>query len=272
MTLTTLQLSESGKAVSCMDQGTGTPVLLLHGVGMQAAAWEPQIAPLRQQGRVIAIDMPGHGSSDPLPVGSRIPDYVAWLHDAVQTLGATPVAIAGHSMGALIALGFAVEYPELTSRIALLNGVYCRDAAASAAVIARAQEISAGQFDLDTPLARWFGDTPAEAPARAKVANWLSSVDRKGYATAYAAFARGDAIYANKMAEISCPVLAITGDGDPNSTPEMANAMAAVVRDGRAVVVKGHRHMVNLTAPDTVTTHLLEWLSLPQTKPQRTQQ
>jgi pimeloyl-ACP methyl ester carboxylesterase len=36
--------------------------------------------------------------------------------------------------------------------------------------------------------------------------------------------------------------------------------MAAAVENGRAVIIKGHRHMVNLTAPDTVTAHLLDWL------------
>ncbi|WP_300068381.1 alpha/beta hydrolase [uncultured Ruegeria sp.] len=260
MTLTTRQLSESASHVTFRDHGMGMPVVLLHGVGMQSAAWEPQIASLCQTGRVIAVDMPGHGGSAPLPMDSQLPDFVAWLHDVVQTLDLGPVAVAGHSMGALIALGFAIEYPDLTSRVALLNGVYRRDAAATEAVIARAAEITAGRFDLETPLTRWFGNNPIEKTARAKVAEWLSSVDQDGYATAYAAFARGDATYADRMASLECPLLAITGDGDPNSTPEMASAMAAAVENGRAVIIKGHRHMVNLTAPDTVTAHLLDWL------------
>ncbi|WP_120635752.1 alpha/beta fold hydrolase [Ruegeria sp. EL01] len=269
MTLTTRQLSESGNHVTFRDHGAGSPVVLLHGVGMQSIAWEPQIASLSQTCRVIAVDMPGHGGSAPLPKGSQLPDFVAWLHDVVQTLDLGPVAVAGHSMGALIALGFAVDHPDLTSHVALLNGVHRRDAAASEAVIARAADITAGRFDLETPLARWFGDQPSEAAARARVAEWLGSVDQDGYATAYAAFARGDATYADRMATIKCHLLAITGDGDPNSTPEMANAMADAVENGRAVVIKGHRHMVNLTAPEAVTAHLLGWLDHSQPNLQR---
>ncbi|SDX74489.1 Pimeloyl-ACP methyl ester carboxylesterase [Ruegeria halocynthiae] len=260
MTLTTLQLSNSGQSVAFREAGKGQPVLLIHGVGMQSAAWGPQFDALSTHCRVIAVDLPGHGGSDRLPSSSQLSDFVVWLHDVVSALNLGSVAIIGHSMGALIAAGFAVEYPNETSRVALLNGVYCRDASSRAAVIKRAVDISAGRVDLETPLSRWFGDGPGDQTARAQVAVWLGSVDQEGYAVAYSAFAQGDAAYADKMSRISCPFLALTGDGDPNSTPAMSEAMVAAVQNGRAVVIQGHRHMVNLTAPDTVTEHLVEWL------------
>ncbi len=260
MTLTTLRLSKSGRTVSFREAGKGQPLLMIHGVGLQSAAWEPQFDALSQLCRVIALDLPGHGGSDRLPSESQLTDFVDWLHDVVQTLNLAPVAIMGHSMGALIAAGFAAEYPGATSRVALLNGVYCRDASARAAVIKRAADISAGQIDQETPLSRWFGDSPGDLAARTQVAAWLGAVDQEGYAIAYTAFAQGDATFASKMSRISCPFLALTGDGDPNSTPAMSQAMAAAVPNGRAVVIRGHRHMVNLTAPDAVTAHLLEWL------------
>ena len=263
MTLTTLQLSNSGRSVAFREAGEGQPVFMIHGVGMQSAAWGPQFDTLSQHCRIIAVDLPGHGGSDRLPSGSQLPDFVGWMHDVVDALNLAPVAIIGHSMGALIAAGFAAEYPDITSRVAMLNGVFCRDASARAAVIQRAADISAGRVDLETPLSRWFGDSPGDLAARAQVASWLGSVDQRGYAIAYSAFARGDATYASKMNLISCPFLALTGDGDSNSTPAMSQAMAAAVQNGRAVVIQGHRHMVNLTAPDEVTAHLVEWLGQP---------
>ncbi|AHD09060.1 alpha/beta fold hydrolase [Phaeobacter gallaeciensis] len=263
MTLTTLQLSEAGRTVTLHDGGAGAPLVLLHGVGMQSAAWAPQIEDLSRSHRVIALDLPGHGGSDPLPVGSDLPDFVAWLQDVVRALDLGPVNLAGHSMGALIAAGFAASHPALTQRVALLNGVFCRTAEARAAVLARAAEIDAGPVDLATPLARWFGDSATDLLARDQVADWLRAVDPAGYATAYGAFARGDATYADQLVDIACPFLAITGDGDPNSTPAMAQAMAARVQMGRAIVIPGHRHMVNLTAPDVVAAHLRDWLATP---------
>ena len=262
--MSTIQrLSKSGATFAYRDQGRGAPLLLIHGVGMQSAAWGPQIEALSKTHRVIAVDMPGHGQSAPLPEGSQLPDFVAWACDVVHTLDLGAVNVAGHSMGALIAGGLAVEHSGLTLRVALLNGVYRRDAAASAAVIARAAEIRTGKIDLETPLARWFGDTPIDLMARSQVAAWLKAVDPGGYATAYTAFAHGDSTYADQYREISCPFLAITGDGDPNSTPAMSRAMAEQAQQGDAIVLEGHRHMVNLTAPEVISAYLAAWLKLP---------
>ncbi|MBY6069154.1 alpha/beta hydrolase [Leisingera aquaemixtae] len=261
MTSTTLQLSEPYGAVTCLRAGRGDPVVLIHGVGMQSAAWGPQIEALSLTHQVIALDMPGHGGSAPLPEGAELPDYVAWLHAVLQALDLGPVSLAGHSMGALIAGGYAVCHPENVARVALLNGVFRRSAGARAAVEARAAEIRAGSFDLETPLARWFGSSPADQQARAQVGEWLSGVNLAGYAAAYSAFARGDSTYADGFGGIRCPLLALTGDGDPNSTPDMAQMMAAAAQQGRAVVIEGHRHMVNLTAPAEVNAALRAWLN-----------
>ena len=63
------------------------------------------------------------------------------------------------------------------------------------------------------------------------------------------------------IANIPCPLWAITGDGDPNSTPAMSQAIAGAAPRGRALVIAGHRHMVNLTAPDAVNNALIDWLA-----------
>lgn len=260
MTLKTLQLSNSDAKVTFRDQGQGDPLILIHGVGMQSAAWEPQIAALSQNHRVIALDLPDHGSSDALPEGSMLPSFVDWCADIVDTFGFQQINIAGHSMGALIAAGFAATYPDKTNRVALLNGVFRRDDAAREAVQKRAAQIKNGEVDLETPLARWFGDAPMEQAARAQVARWLKQMSPSGYATAYTAFAHGDITYADQFVQIKCPLLALTGDGDPNSTPAMARSMAAQAQNGKAVILKGHRHMANLTAPDAVNANLTTWL------------
>lgn len=267
MTSTTLRLSKPFGQVAYCDtghapQGYDTPVVLIHGVGMQCAAWTPQIKALSKTHRVIALDLPGHGDSECIASGSELPVFLDWLLAVLDRLDLQRVSLVGHSMGALIAGGFAVCHPDRVARVALLNGVFCRDAAARQSVIARADLIGTGAFDLDTPLQRWFGDTPSDRAARDQVARWLSDVNIKGYATAYGAFARGDALYSDGFSQINVPLLALTGDGDPNSTPAMSRAMAAAAPKGRAVIVEHHRHMVNLTAPDVVNAALVDWLNM----------
>lgn len=262
----TLPLSD-GASVGLIEVGPpgngGEPLLLIHGVGLNARAWAPQIAALAATTRVFAVDMPGHGRSPPLPPGARLPDYVDWAARVIVALGVGTVNVAGHSMGALIATGLAADYPELIRRIAILNAVYRRTPEARAAVTARADAMARGEFDATAPLKRWFTETPEDAAPRAQVARWLAEVSRDGYASAYRAFATGDDVYADRWATITCPALVLTGDGDPNSTPDMTRTMAASAPRGRAIVIEGHRHMVNLTAPDRVTAALRDWLQTP---------
>jgi len=265
MTLTTLPLSEPFGAVAFRESGLAhagrsAPVVLIHGVGMQSAVWWPQAEKLSETHHVIALDMPGHGGSSPLPRAAELPDFVAWLLSVLDAMSLDRANLVGHSMGALIAGGFAVEHGHRLERVSLLNGVFRRKASARKAVIARAELIRNGSFDTETPLNRWFLDMPEQQAARHKTAAWLSEVDIDGYATAYTAFATGDDIYADRYAGISCPFLAMTGALDQNSTPAMAQDMAATVANGQAIILGGHGHMMTLTAPEEVTAALQSWL------------
>lgn len=239
----------------------GAPLLvLLHGVGLALEAWNPQVEHLARDYRVLALDMPGHGGSEELPTESDLPEFVSWLAQVLDHLGIAGISLAGHSMGALIALGLAVERPDLLRRVALLNAVNRRNESARQAVTARAQQISDGDTDPTAPLSRWFEPDEHGGMAYQVTAGLLQQARASGYATAYRAFATGDCVYAERLHEVSCPLLALTGDGDANSTAEMAHALAAAVPTGTVVVVKGHRHMLNLTAPDAVNAALHQWM------------
>ena len=107
-----LPLSDGSRA-RVLSAGDGPPVLLIHGVGLRAEVWGPQIDALCATHRVLAVDMPGHGGSDPLPLGASLPDFVAWAARVIDDLALGPIAVAGHSMGALIAGGLATTYIAL---------------------------------------------------------------------------------------------------------------------------------------------------------------
>jgi pimeloyl-ACP methyl ester carboxylesterase len=258
----TIRRLHSKNGTAWAEAGSGPPLVLIHGVGMRLEAWAPQMAALCGNYRVIAVDMPGHGESRALAEGSGLEAFVDWLSVFFDDLGLERVNLAGHSMGALIAGGAAASFGKKVARVALLNGVYRRDAKASEAVVARAREISDGAIDFEGPLLRWFGEDRRDSAAYRLTRNWLSSVDPKGYATAYTAFATGDATYADRWPQVRCPALFLTGADDPNSTPAMAKAMADAAPAGYAVVLEGQRHMVNLTAPDEVNAILTDWLAL----------
>jgi pimeloyl-ACP methyl ester carboxylesterase len=102
------------------------PIMLLHGWGCSAFAFHKNISAVAEAGfRVIVPDLKGHGlSSKPNPAAdyttSSMVDQVVKLAD---TLGIGSFAIAGHSMGAAIALRFAIANPRRVTALGLISPV-----------------------------------------------------------------------------------------------------------------------------------------------------
>lgn len=136
----TLQLSNN-RIAHYFEQGEGEPLVLIHGVGMQAAAWYPQIEYFSKHYRVISVDMPGHGKSTKLADGAPLKAFVDWAIEFITALNLGAVNLAGHSMGSLITTGVSATRPDLVKRMAVLNGVYKRTSQARDAVVNRAEEL-----------------------------------------------------------------------------------------------------------------------------------
>jgi pimeloyl-ACP methyl ester carboxylesterase len=245
--------------IAWREAGHGPPVLLIHGVGLNADAWEPQIAALSNRRRVIAIDLPGHGHSDRLPDDADLADYVAEVAVLIAGLGISPLPIVGHSMGALVALGLALDHPKKITAVVALNAVYCRDPLARSAVEIRSKQLTGGAFEVAGPIQRWFPDDPNGMLAR-RTADWLRAVDPKGYANAYRVFATSDHVHEGRLGNIVCRALFMTGVSDPNSTPAMSARMAREVPYGRSVALPGARHMMHLTHPAETTNTIMKFI------------
>ena len=249
---------------SFIDTGTGEAIVFIHGVGLNADAWAPQFSAFSATHRVIALDLLGHGESGMPRPDATLDDYVEQVRALLDALAIPSATIIGHSMGGLVAIGFALAHPARTIRVGVLNSVYERDAGSRDAVEARADAIlsSGTPGDLDTPIKRWFAED-AESPLAGRVRAWLASVDPRGYGIAYRIFATGDRAFSGKLGAIRAPALFATGALDPNSTPAMAEAMAAATPGALAVTLPGERHVMNLTAPEAVNRLITDLLARP---------
>ena len=244
--------------------GTGPTLVLLHGVGMNKSVWAPEVNILSEAFDVVIFDLWGHGESD-LPSGElNLRDYTKQLVDLLAELEIDSAFIAGHSMGALIALDFAIDFPESCLGVCAMNAVFNRSPEQSAAVKKRAADLAAGgvSVNLDETLERWFGQPGNHnfAEAESLSRELLLDVNPKGYAAAYSVFAASDKAHAQTLATLAAPALFFTADGDPNSTPEMSFAMAALAPNGSSKVLTGHRHMMTLTAPEEVSATLATFI------------
>ncbi len=251
--------------VHAVRQGCGPSVLLLHGVGMRAAFWDPQIAALSSAYDLTAVDLPGHGMSSLPPLDAELGDYTRAVLAVLDDLEIAEAHVIGHSMGALVALDLALKHPDRTSSVVAMNAVFCRTPEQSAAVAARLESVRKRDGDLDwsETMKRWFGDVEVGEVGRAadRIANLLAIVDREGYERTYRVFATSDAVHRHRLRTLKRPALFLTGERDRNSNPAMSSAMAALAPAGEAAVVPGERHMMAVTAPDEINRRLIAFLS-----------
>ncbi len=251
MTWTTRPRSElDGLAV--VMSGKGPRIVLIHGVGLRAEAWNAQIDALSRHHEVLAPDLPGHCASDALPVAPGLRAY----SERIARLVDQPAVLVGHSMGAMIALDMAGRYPKQVQGVAALNAIFKRSPVARAAVQERAAALDGiSVSDPGAPLSRWFGDTPS--PERTACRDWLTAADPHGYKAAYSIFATEDGPDETLLKNLSCPALFMTGGKEQNSTPAMSHAMANLAPNGTAQIVDDAAHMMPMTHPAEVNRALL---------------
>ena len=146
---------EGGIELHLIDRGAGEPVLLLHGGLGDCNSWAPQLAAISQQRRAIAFSRRHHSPNrNPVAAGHAIDDDVHDLRLLQHHLGTGPAHLVGTSYGALVALLYAMRYPDAVLSLALaeppLHRWACRSAEGQALYSAFTTEVwraSASAFD-----------------------------------------------------------------------------------------------------------------------------
>ncbi|TMB51819.1 MAG: alpha/beta hydrolase [Deltaproteobacteria bacterium] len=113
----------NGVRLHCAVDGDGPLVILLHGFPECWYSWRHQIAALAPRFRVVAPDLRGYNESDK-PEGIAayaLPELVADVRGLIEAFGEREAAIVGHDWGGAIAWTFAMDHPEATRRLVVLN-------------------------------------------------------------------------------------------------------------------------------------------------------
>ncbi|MGO2234534.1 alpha/beta hydrolase [Marinomonas sp. UCMA 3892] len=265
MILKTLQRFKSPLGLSYVKLGQGPSLVLIHGVGLRLEAWVNQFEALSQNYTVYAVDMPGHGESNLMKECTDISKYTDVIARWIKTELKSSVVIAGHSMGSMIALNFAIRYPKLCSGVIALNSVYRRSVEAKKAVLARVQQIKAdiNPENVTAPVARWF-DYPVQGNDVIYAdlcCQWLSQAPLDGYRQAYEVFCLNDGPDEADLMHLDVPAIFITSRDDPNSLPSMSEEMARICPHGRSYIVENARHMAPLTHSSEINPKMIDFAS-----------
>jgi len=114
--------TSDGVQLSYIRQGSGRPIVLLHGWSQCAEEFKHQIEPLSARYEVIALDQRSHGESQKVPYGLKISRLSKDLYDLLAELDLNEVALLGHSMGSCVILCYLDLFgPERLSKIILVD-------------------------------------------------------------------------------------------------------------------------------------------------------
>lgn len=267
----------SGAAVHVRDTGgaEGMPAMvLLHGSNASLHTWEPLVARLRDDWRIVRIDLPGHGLTGATPAGRYdSSEYVATVDEVATALGLQRFVLGGNSMGGGVSWLYAVAHPERVQALLLLNagGMPPRAGAAP-------PPSNIGFRIMRSPIGRWLGTQIAprfliEQSLEQSVSNQAivtdAAVDRYWELLRFPGnreatmirFARGrEPSRAEEARAITAPTLVLFGAEDRIIDPSAAQSFAERLPDDVVVMLPGIGHLPMEEAPDATAAAIRQFL------------
>lgn len=119
----TQTVSVHGNPVRFREEGEGSAVVLIHGIGRSLEDWNEQHQLLAGQGhRVVSVDLAGYGESAPLEQTYSLPALARFLEGFLDAVGITePSHLVGNSLGGAVAMALAVQSPQRVRSLVLAN-------------------------------------------------------------------------------------------------------------------------------------------------------
>lgn len=247
--------------------GQGPVALLLHGTGATTHSWRGMMPLLAERFSVASLDLPGHGfTGDPGFNGFSLPA----IAKSVAALGVAPALMIGHSAGAAIAVRMALDAGSETPIVAINGALLPFPGAAKLIFPAMAKALFLNPF---TP--RFFA---LQGQSKRFVHSFLerstgSRIDAEGAALYQSLFARSGHIAAalgmmanwdldaleRELPKLHSPLLMIAGDKDAAVPPSVADKVAKIVPDARALHLPGLGHLAHEEAPDAVANTIIDF-------------
>lgn len=251
-----------GKTLHYREEGSGPPLVLIHGSPGDSLSWARVVPHLRDRFRVLAVDLPGYAGSEGVPdepIG-RAALMGAAAARLAESLG-RPVRLAGHSYGGVVAIQAAVQASAGTvEKMVLFEPVFFRalqitgdrdvlDPAAAyfEAYAARALAGEAGVVRL--MIDYWFGDgafVRMPDPVRA----YLDANAPRNALDVLSSF--NDQVTMAQLVSFTPPVLVICGDRSPEIVRAIGRSMLQLLPNAHLDVLAGANHGMLDSHPEAV--------------------
>jgi len=245
-------------------EGSGPPVVLLHGYPFNRSMWREQVEALQGSNRVITPDLRGLGETEATPEPATMNEMAQDVAALLDELKIDRVTLGGLSMGGYVALAFVRRFPLRVRALILADTRPQPDTEeGKRAREEQAQKVLEEGMNAITDLILKKALAPATLAERpdvvARVREMIETAKPEGAAAAL----RGMALRSDQthfLASILAPTLVIVGSEDQLTPPADAELMRREIRGSRLVVIDGAAHVSNLERPAEFNRALTEFL------------
>ncbi len=249
--------------------GDGEPLLLLNGIAMTMASWEPIAAPLAERSRVIRCDLRGQLLSPgkpPADLGGQVAEVVALL----DAFGVERVSVVATSFGGAVGALLAARHPErVRALVTIASAVGFADSMAeevarwrTAALTAVSSDDRNALSDVLEPMVYSAGWLEAHREERERAREQTALLPERWYRDlADLLDTAGGASVAADLPAIRCPTFVIAAGEDRFIPRERCRAIAEAIPGARFEVVEGAGHAVVVERPEELVKRIEAFLA-----------
>ncbi len=242
-------------------------VLLIHGAGGDLDAWEYIKNNLLAAGiSSVAMDLRGHGYSGH-PRGFKqysIERLAADICELLATERITTIAVAGHSYGAVVALQFAINYPERVSRLVVISGTYRPPQYLSSKTRVMLSEFATKALALISPPPINPGHStypPGKVHRDYEFFGLMRTILRNSWRSYLLTSKEAITLsIKEKLSRIRIPTLVIVGEQDSIFPMDISRTIHEEIASSEFAVIPGGTHVVILNNVPEVSALLLAFL------------
>ena len=235
-----------------------TPIVLIHGVGLNHTIWEPQIDYF--DNTVLAYDILGHGKT---PLNKNIisfDDFSDQLLNLIDELKFEKIHLVGFSIGSLIARNFAVKNNNRLKTLTLLCSVFKRNKEQQQIVNDRFELSKKSRSLSKQALKRWFTDQYLENNPNTfeKITSILIQNNMENFLKIYELFVKHKDN--EKFENIKSKTLIMTGENDIGSTPEMSRNLSKEIANSKVKIISQGKHLCGIECADDVNMEIKNFI------------
>ena len=241
-----------------LNKKGSTPIVLIHGVGLNHKIWESQMNSFNNT--ILAYDILGHGNTPLTKSQISFDDFSLQLLHLIDELKFEKIHLVGFSIGSLIARNFAYKYNNRLESLTLLCSVFQRSEEQQQIVNDRFELSKKSRTLSKQALKRWFTDEYLDKnpDTYKKICTILDQNNMENFLKVYELFVKHEDD--ENFKKITTKTLIMTGENDIGSTPEMSKNLSKEITNSKVKIISTGKHLCSIECVDDVNMEIKNFI------------